>query len=119
MYDIHVDTAKNRIYLTLEGFIDEPKAQACIAAFKAGIDQLQPGFIVISDLQGFKPVSRRVTELIAEGQQYELDHGMSKVVRIMDQHTLGIMQFERISKETGVPVVGVTSLAEAETLLNE
>lgn len=118
MYDIRVDTAKNRVYLLLAGYFGSQEAQEGIDAFKAALDQLQPGFDVITDLRNFKPASRRVAESLAAVHQYEIERGMNCIVRIVDKRTLGAMQFERISKQTGVTVLGATSLAKAETLLD-
>ncbi|MFC1961076.1 hypothetical protein ACFLYO_10240 [Chloroflexota bacterium] len=119
MYDVRADTDKNRLYVVIEGYLTDPEVLDLIKDGKAGIDQLQPGFDVINDGRNYKPFSRKGTEYIVELLNYEIEHGRNRHVRIVDKVTLGEMQFERVTKDFDVAMLVVSSLEEAEKLLDE
>lgn len=119
MYEVRADIARNRLYIVLDGFFTDEQAVEAFEAVKAGVDQLQPGFDVINDVRTFKPASPEVAAYIAKGQQYEIKHGLNRVVRVLGAEIIGQMQFERLSKETGLTVIGATSVKAAEKLLDE
>ncbi|MFC1961075.1 hypothetical protein ACFLYO_10235 [Chloroflexota bacterium] len=119
MYTVRADKTKNRMYLVIEGFLNVEEAQEAGAAAKVVIDQLQPGFDLISDMRTFKPGSPQVAAIMAESQIYGIQHGINRTVRIVDKDTLGAMQWARISRETGAVVLGASSVEEAEKLLDE
>lgn len=118
MFDVRVDPVKNRLYLIVDGFFSVAEAEEASAAIRAGVDQLQPGFDLISDNQGYKPGSPKVAELIAANQTYALQHGLNRTVRIVSENIIGQMQFDRVSKNNHLDVQYAASIEDADTLLD-
>ncbi|MFC1961074.1 hypothetical protein ACFLYO_10230 [Chloroflexota bacterium] len=119
MYEIRVDTNKNRLYVILDGYLADDKIQEAVNTTKANIDQLKPGFDLINDARNFKPLSPESTTSIAELQKYLIEHGLKQTVRIVGKEVIGAMQLERMTKDTGYDVLFASSIEEAETLLDE
>lgn len=119
MYEVRVNIAKNRLYITLAGFFaDEAEVIEIADTVKASVDQLQPGFDVVNDIHAFKPASPDIAKYIMAVQQYELEHGLNRVVRITGDEVIGKMQFERLSRETGIHTVGAATVEEADAILD-
>jgi hypothetical protein len=117
VFDAKADVAKNRLYITLKGFLTDEEAKNAADLVIAEIRRLRPGFDVITDVSEFKATSPVGTQDIARGQKAAVDGGARRFVRVVSQEILGVHQFQRVAKTTGVTAEVAGSVAEAERLL--
>lgn len=117
-YDVHADTIKNRLYITLRGFLTDSQARAAADAVIAEVEKLNPGFDAITDISTFQPVSVQATAEVARAQQIVKACGVRRVVRIQRLPTLGSLQLQRKSREAGYGGTIAYSLEEAERILD-
>jgi hypothetical protein len=118
MYEFKVDTVKNRLYITLEGFFSAEEMKQCSDATIEAIRQLQPGYDVITDISKFSPVGIDALQEIARVQEYFKQTRVRYGVRIVGESVVTGMQFKRIGKSVGYPSINVATLAEAEEFLD-
>ena len=119
MYEVKIHRHKNRLYVTLQGFIGaEEGAQAAEAVIKA-TQQLTPGFTIITDIREFSPMTPETAEHIQRAQLFAFQHGAKKTVRIV-KNVISSMQFNRTQKQAGAAydVLTAHSVEEAERLLD-
>ena len=116
-YVIEATPAKNRIYMKLKGFLSDDQVQAAADKFLDELKNLKPGIDIINDISEFKPASARGAEIIQNAQKQVAQLGVRKLVRIVDNRVLGLLQFKTTSKGAGYDGVTVHSLAEAEKYL--
>lgn len=118
-YEVRIDRAANRLYLTLEGVLDEDTAEDHVKELLAAADELDPGFDMINDISSFKPMTQQATDTIERGKQGLTERGISAVVRVTGESIVGKMQFERVgSGEEGYHVATAETVEDAETLLD-
>jgi hypothetical protein len=118
MYKIHVDTARNRLYVTMIGFLSLEEAKRCGDETIAAAQKLKPGYDVISDISEFKPGTQDVAKDIERVQAHFRQTGARKGVRVVGQNSASSMQFARTGKLAGFNSDNVATVAEAEQLLD-
>ncbi len=87
--------------------------------FKRGVDQLKPGFIVITDITEYAPPSEEVRLILVTGTQHAVERGMSRLIRIVTDSVtsnIGTIQFNRGARELGYIADEMKSLDEAMKL---
>lgn len=121
MGDIYVraDIAKNRLYMKLSGYFTDEEAAQTAAKLQEEMRKLSPGFDIINDLSELKPLTPKGSEEIARGHHVIQQMGVGRIVRIVSQEVITKMQWDRKSKEVGIAAQMVTSMAEAERLLDQ
>ena len=117
MFDARADVVKNRLYITLKGFLTDEEAKNAAGLVIAEIRKLRPGFDVINDLSEFEAASPVGTQEIARGQKAAVGGGARRFIRVVSQEILGAHQFQRVAKTTGVTAEVAGSVIEAERLL--
>ena len=121
MYGIRYDERKNRLYVELKGTISEDEALALIRKTQDVLEQhLRPGLSVINDLSDALPLPANVAAYISQGQSAIDAKHPSKVIRVV-KNIVSAVQFKRTHQEAhiGYSVIQVTSLEEAERLLDQ
>ncbi len=122
MYGIRYDERKNRLYIELKGAVlSEEEALALVRKIQDVLEHhLLPGVAVINDLSGALPFPANVAAYISQGQAAIDAKHPSKVIRVV-KNIISAAQFNRTHQEAhiGYPVIQVTSLEEAERLLDE
>ena len=112
---------KNRMYLRLSGFFKEADATELLKKLDATLDDLEPGFDVVTDLSKFVPTTPSVASALRDGAERIKARGRRRAVRIASRLVTGLLQFKRELK--GVFAEGTTryarSKAEAERMLDE
>ena len=120
MFDHKLNVNKNAILCILKGQFDEAEARQYNIKFKEGVDQLEPGMTVITDLSDFTPANEAVRLVFAEGTEYAVAKGIGRSVRIVDD-TVGSevsnIQFNKTSRKLGYEVDIVRSFEAAKELL--
>jgi len=115
MYLIEIDTAHNRLHLTLSGWFDEHQAKSLLDELRLRFSELEKDFHVLCDLttlekfdQSARPHFARVMDLCNEG-------GVRKVIRIISNpiNNFGITVMSHFHYGNGVQVVTCGSLKEA------
>ena len=119
MHDVRVDPEKNRIYITISKLDSEAEMQSIVEKVKSECRKLENGFTCLTDLRGYEYQDEIFEHYIKEAQEALLQTGMSKVVRV--HRPVGVLshfQFETVSLDLGYRAENVTSLAEAEKILD-
>lgn len=93
----------NRLEITLRGRLTAQAIRTARDETVAALDQLDPGFDVITDLSAFAPPSPEDAEPIVDAQQRLVDADVGRVVRVSDDSTSQVVvnAFERRSRRAG------------------
>ncbi|WP_135664142.1 hypothetical protein [Halorhabdus rudnickae] len=122
-YDVEVDTARNRMTLTLEGQLDKSQIEAIIDEMAEGAKQLDEGWGLINDISEFKPAADDDEADLKEGAVQAGRLGMDTVVRVTGESVTAEFQWERIgeeaSSEEGYDVFVTESVEDATAMLDE
>ncbi|WP_327050798.1 hypothetical protein [Halomicrococcus gelatinilyticus] len=116
MYEVRANTVKNRLYLTLDGKMDEDEASDAAEEAIAAVEELDPGFDIVNDMSGFQPVSQEAAERIGEAKEVMEANDVDTVVRVVGDSSIGKMQFDRVG-ETDYETLTAESVEEAESKL--
>lgn len=117
MFRVTSDATKNRLHITLAGYLEGPERQEALKAIMAEAGKLAPGSDVINDIsalhasnkEGFKDLLRAKSALKLKGVGHII-----RVVKIPLSH----MQIERISKAAGYEADSAESIEEADRRLD-
>ena len=119
MHEIRADQDKNRIYITLEQIDNETEMKHIVDQVKSECLKLKKGFSCLTDLRNYEYQDEIFEKYIKFAQEALVDAGMSKVVRV--HRKVGVLahyQFETVSLDVGYHAQNVTSIEEAEKILN-
>lgn len=120
MYDVKTDIDKNRITITIGKLEGETEMQILAQAVKAECQKLKKGFTCITDLRKYEVQDDMFENYVKETQEAMIAAGLSKVVRVRrETGLLGHFQFDNASMDVGYHAENVTSMEEAEKILNE
>lgn len=119
MHDIRADLNKNRIYISIGKIENESEMQSIVDKVKSECPKLKTGFTCLTDLRYYEYQDEIFEKYIKEAQEALLAQGMSKVVRVHRKvGMLGHLQFETVSLDLGYRAKNVTSMEEAEKILD-
>ena len=119
MHAVRADVDKNRLYVTVGKIEDEAEMQSLVDKAKSECGKLADGFTCLTDLRGYEYQSEIFEKYIKEIQEACLARGMSKVVRVHRwSGLLGHIQFDNVSLDLGYSGKNVTSIEEAERILD-
>ena len=119
MYSIRVDVVRNRLYLTLVGFFSLVEIKKCGDETIEATKRLRLGYDVVTDITQFKAGPAVVAADIERVQAHFRKSGARRGVRIVGGNVLSGMQFRRTGTNAEYNSVNVTSLEEAEKMLND
>jgi hypothetical protein len=118
MYDVRIDTSKNRMYITLAGFMSAEEVRtAADAVIEAG-KKMHTNFDVVNNIADFKPGSPEVGTEIKRAQTFLKENGVRHVIRITGESTIAAMQMQRLGKEAGYKADSAGTVAEADKLID-
>jgi hypothetical protein len=118
-YHIKGDLNKNRLNISLEGFMTDQEVKAAADLVIAEAKKLKPGFSVVNDVSTFSPATPQGTEEIKRAQLFLAANGVGRVVRVVGEASISAMQMQRKSREAGYGADTVASRAEAEKALGD
>jgi hypothetical protein len=95
-YQYRTDPVKNRLYIRLSGFFKERDVPPMLEELEQVLDDLRPGFDVVTDLSHFKPGSPAAASFIRKGAEMIKARGRRNAVRITGTILTGVMQFKRV-----------------------
>lgn len=118
-FKIKTDLEKNRLYLVLKGYFSEADVKKAADETIAAVGKLSNGFDVVNDISEFVPASQEATSEIKRAQEFIMNHGVNRVVRITnDANMLAKAQFSRKSREVGYDAMAFQTIADAEAYLD-
>ncbi|MDR3684380.1 MAG: hypothetical protein P4L11_11695 [Geothrix sp.] len=117
MFEVHSDAHRNRLYITLAGYLEGPEREKAMEAILAEVAKLVRGFDVVTDIsnlhasnqEGFKDLLRANAALRLKGVGHII-----RVVKI----PLSRIQVERVSEAAGYETESADSLQEADRRLD-
>ena len=118
MFSVRSDPARNRLYITLSGYLEGPERQAAMKALLAEAVKLTEGFDLVTDIStlhasteaGFKDFLRAKSGLRMKG--------VGQVIRVV-KIVLSRLQVARITEAAGYESEYVDSLEAADRRLDE
>jgi len=119
MHEVKADLDKNRIYITVGRVENEEEMGTIVEKVKSECLKLKKDFTCLTDLRNYEYQDEIFEKYIKEAQESLLEAGMSQVVRVHRQvGMLGHLQFETVSLDLGYRGQNVTSIEEAEDILD-
>ncbi len=118
MYTVRANIAKNRLYVTLSGFMQYQEMKECTDKTIEESKKLKSGFDVITDISNFKAVGQDALEEVKRAQSYFKKSGVRHAIRITGNATFTNSQFSRVGKTVDYVPETVATLAEAEKILD-
>lgn len=119
-YDIRADVMRNRLYLSIQGFMTEEDAVIISDKASAEMRKLKPGFGVINDIRGLRPASPKASQLYSRQLDVAKEIGVGRVVRIVGDQVITKMQLTKALKETvGAVAETAATVEEAEKMLDK
>lgn len=120
MFKVKSDTAKNRLFITLAGFISADEAAGAKSAIVEETAKLAPGFDVINDISNFRLGQDRAGAILQEIIKFLVSQKVNKVVRVVGASQTGLIQFANYTSDSGIyNVKYVPTLKDAEEFLAE
>ncbi len=120
MYEVKADINKNRIYITIGNLEGETAMQALARMVSSECQKLKKGFTCITDLRKYEIQDEEFEDYVKQTQEALIEAGLSKVVRVRrETGLLGHFQFDNVSMDLGYHAENVTTMEEAEKILNE
>lgn len=100
MYKVKYDSAKNRIYVTVEGALSLGEIPQYTKEFKAEVDNAKKGFTVCVDNTKAAINSPEVSEQLTVSRDYAVEKGLRNSAMVVNSATFK-MQMKRMFKELG------------------
>ena len=119
MYTIRVDSIKNRLYVTLDGYFTLEEMQRCGDETIEATAKLRRGYDVVTDITRFKAGPPEVAKDIERVQAHFRKSGARQGVRIVGGNVVSGMQFRRTGTQAEFNSVNVPTLEAAEELLSK
>lgn len=116
--EVHVDVGKNRLFIRIDGRLEEAEAPSVGDSIIQAMERLRPGFALISDLTDAEPLGPVGVEQIKRLITGSRERKVGKTVRIVGRSAQIALQFARTSKEYQHEPYLAFSREEAERLLD-
>ncbi|WP_224244276.1 hypothetical protein [Hyalangium gracile] len=116
--DVHADVGKNRLFIRIEGRVDEAQVRGIADAIIKEMDRLRPGFDVVSDLTQAEPLGPEGSLQFKRVIEAQRERKYGRAVRIVGRSAQVALQFARDSKEYQHEPYLAFSREEAERLLD-
>lgn len=121
MFLTNSDVERNRLYIALWGTFEEQEARIAATRINKEIKKLSSGFDVITDISNIQSSDMEATDQLAKVHQLLKNSGVNRIVRVvgkqMDQ-VVGKIQFDIVSKDSGLEAKIVDTVIEAEAYLD-
>ena len=103
-FTIKVNTQKNRMYATFNGFWgDEKIIDDYIENMKTALTSLQRNFTLVADLRMFKTLPKELVDKQKQSMQVLASAGIFKVAEIVPQSVIASMQLDQSASESNMP----------------
>lgn len=119
MYKTKLDIEKNRLSVTLSGFISIEEANELKEVITMETQKLAPGFDVINDISNFRLGQDRAGLILKEIIMYLLSIKVNRVVRVVGSSQTGLIQFANYTGNVKAYTVKyVPTMRDAESFLD-
>lgn len=118
MFEVKVNTLKNRLYVTVDGTITANELDAYRASMKKNVTMLKSGFTALLDLRKTSVFDQDTMMQLQGTKEIAVAGGLSKSAMVVESATLK-MQMNRNFKDVGPQDRAFNDIAEAEQFLNE
>ena len=119
MHQVKTDVEKNRITITIGKLEDETEMQTLARTVISECSRLTRGFTCITDLRKYEVQDEKFEDYVKQTQEAMVAAGLSRVVRVRrETGLLGHFQFDNVSMDVGYHADNVTSMEDAEKLLD-
>ena len=119
-WEMEVDEAKQRAYLTLAGELEAEQHAEAADACERVAERLDEGFDLVNDMRTLKPAGEAAMRETERGKRALAKGGMAAAVRVTSESTTGQMRFDRAGEGAeAYAVAKAESVEQAEKLLDE
>jgi hypothetical protein len=120
MHKITVNKEKNRIYISLVGFVSEAEAKDIRKMLSSEINSLAPLFDVITDISNFRLGLEQSSDVLREIIKLFIGHKVGRIIRVVGSSQAGMLQFATYTgNDPHYKVSYVPTMEDAENLLEE
>ncbi|MCF8069534.1 MAG: hypothetical protein K9L30_13200 [Desulfobacterales bacterium] len=122
MFNIRADIIKNRLYITLKGYINDDLVLSASEKTRTEISKLIDGFDVITEISEFSPGTQTAARELINIQELLKEQGVNRIIRITGKNieqVVSKIQFDRASRVSGIEAETAGSVAEADRMLDE
>jgi len=120
MHKITLNKEKNRIYITLAGFVSEAEAETIKKSLSAEVNNLAPLFDVITDISNFRLGLEQSSDVLKEIIKLFIGLKVGRVIRVVGSSQAGMLQFATYTgNDPHYKVSYVPTIEDAENLLEE
>jgi MFS superfamily sulfate permease-like transporter len=116
--EIQADIGKNRVFIRIQGQLDDADAPGVGDAIIRAMDRMRPGFALISDLTEAEPMGPQGVEQLKRVITASRERKVGQTVRIVGRAAQAALQFARTSKEYQHEPYLAFSREEAERMLD-
>lgn len=116
--DIQANVGKNRIFIRIEGRVEESQAKGVADAVIKAMDRLRPGFDVVSDFTHAEPLGPEGVAQFQRILEAQRERKFGRAVRIVGRAAQTALQLARSSKAHQHEPHLAFSLEEAERMLD-
>jgi anti-anti-sigma regulatory factor len=116
--EFQADVGKNRLFIRIEGRIDDAEVRSFADAIIKEMDRLRPGFDVVSDLTQAEPLGPEGSAQLKRVVEAQRERKYGRAVRIVGRSAQVALQFSRDTKDLNHEPYLAFSLEEAERLLD-
>ncbi|MCE1253038.1 MAG: hypothetical protein LWX83_05755 [Anaerolineae bacterium] len=116
MYEIRVNVNKNRLYMTVKGFMDFMESKIFANSVLQEANKLKPGFGCVSDLSEFVPGNEEVRNIVMDAVHNAQNIGAGPAMRVVKQKDLLVEN--QLSSSLGYGITQVYSYEEADKKLD-
>ncbi len=116
--EIQADVGKNRLFIRIEGRLEDADAPGVGDAMIREMGRMRPGFAMISDLTHAEPLGPVGLEQFKRVLMAAREHKVGHTVRIVGRSAQTALQFARTSKKYQHEPYLAFSREEAERLLD-
>ena len=117
MFDVRIDSDRNRLYITLGGHMEGPERQSAMKEALAEAGKLAPGFGVVTDISSLHATDQEGFRDFLRAKSALRMKGVGPVIRVV-KIPLSRIQLERISEAAGYEAEQAESVEEADQRLD-
>ena len=119
-YEIHVNEAKNRIYIKVFGkWMSKDKVKDFFPDWKKAVSLVQTNFTIFADIRLMGSMSKEVENLHQEIQIYLVEQGLLVTAQLASADDLADYQIHRSTQRAKHPIIKFATQEEAENYLDQ
>jgi len=120
MFDIRVNSFENHLLILLKGKLELAEANQVADKIGKAVKSLVPGFTVVTDIRELAPSAEDARQVLLSAMQAMKNAGLGIEVRVVNQQNMVTAnQFQRTSRAAGYTAQEVSSVPEAEKLIDQ